>query len=83
MKKNQFEILRNINKIKSEDIYNFVNKYKEDDYNETDLEQIEEDELPKKENLKEIKFVNDVECIFDNMIYIKKLKYRQPQSHWL
>ena len=81
--KNQFEILRNINKIKSEDIYNFVNKYKEDDYNETDLEQIEEDELPKKENLKEIKFVNDVECIFDNMIYIKKLKLLPNEISYL
>ena len=81
--KNQFEILRNINKIKSEDIYNFVNKYKEDDYNETDLEQIEEDELPKKENLKEIKFVNNVECIFDNMIYIKKLKLLPNEISYL
>ena len=81
--KNQFEILRNINKIKSEDIHNFVNKYKEDDYNETDLEQIEEDELPKKENLKEIKFVNDVECIFDNMIYIKKLKLLPNEISYL
>lgn len=72
--KNQFEILENIKRIKSDDVYNFVNKYREDDYKEPDVEQIEDDELPEKENLREVKFVNNVECIFDNMIYVKKLK---------
>lgn len=73
--KNQMEILKNIRKMRNEEIYKFIDKYKEDDYKEPDVEELEsEDELPEKENLKDIKFVNNVECIFDNQIYIKKLK---------
>ena len=73
--KNQIEILKTIKRMKSDDVYEFIEKYKEDDYKEPDIEQVEnDDELPKKENIKEIKFINNVECIFDNMIYVKKLK---------
>lgn len=61
--------------MKSDEVFEFIDKYKEEDFKEPDIEEIEsEDELPKKENLKDIKFVNNVECIFDNQIYIKKLK---------
>ena len=72
--KNQIDILLNIRKMKTEEVYNFVNKYKEDDYEEPQLEDINDDELPKKENFKDIIFQNNVECIFENLIYIKKLK---------
>lgn len=72
--KNQLEILANIKKLKSEDVYSFIDKYKEDDYNESEVEDIDDDELPKKENIRDFMFTNNVECIFDNQIYIKKLK---------
>lgn len=74
VEKNQIEILSNIKKVKSDELYEFINKYNDDDYNEPELEEISDDELPKKENLKDIVFVNNVECIFDNEIYVKKLK---------
>lgn len=60
--------------MKSDELYAFIDKYNEDDYNEPETDEILDDELPKKENLKDIVFVNNVECIFDNEIYIKKLK---------
>lgn len=72
--KNQIDILTNIRKMKSDEVYDFVNKYKEDDYNEPETEELLEDEIPKKENLKDIVFQNNIECIFDHQIYIKKLK---------
>lgn len=74
VEKNQIDILTNIKRMKSDDIYTFIDKYKEDDYNEPEIEEISDDEIPKKENLKDIIFTNNVECIFDNKIYIKKLK---------
>ena len=74
VEKNQINILRNIKRMKSDEIYEFIDKYKEDDYKEPDIEEILDDEIPQKENFKDIVFLNNVECIFDNQIYIKKLK---------
>ena len=71
---NQSDILLNIKKINSVDVIDFINKNKEDDYENPILENVDENELPKKEKIKEPVFQNDVECIFDNQIYIKKLK---------
>lgn len=72
---NQLNILINIRKMKSNEVYAFIDKYKEDDYEEPIINEIlDDDELPKKENFKDIIFTNNVECIFDNKIYIKKLK---------
>ena len=80
---NQLEILTNIKKMKSSEIYDFIDKYKNDDYEEPTVEEMEDDELPKRETKKEIKFVNNVECIFDNMIYIKKLKLLPNEVSYL
>lgn len=74
VEQNQLDILRNIKRMKSYEIYNFVDKYKEDDYKEPEIEEISDEEIPKKENIKDTIFVNNVECIFDNQIFIKKLK---------
>lgn len=75
VEKNQIDILNNIKRIKKDEIYAFIDKYKEDDYKEPDIEGIlDDDEIPKKENIKDIIFTNNVECIFDNKIYIKKLR---------
>ena len=75
VEKNQINILNNIKRMKSNEIYAFIDKYKEDDYKEPDIEEIlDDDEIPKKENIKDTIFTNNVECIFDNQIYIKKLK---------
>jgi len=72
--KNQIDILTGIKRMSSDEVYEFVNKYKEDDYKEPETEEISDDEIPKKENLKDIIFTNNIECIFDHQIYIKKLK---------
>lgn len=72
--KNQIDILTDIKRMSSDEVFEFVNKYKEDDYNEPETEEISDDEIPKKENLKDIIFINNIECIFDHEIYIKKLK---------
>ena len=75
VEKNQIDILSNIKRIKASEIYSFIDKYKEDDYKEPDIEEIlDDDEIPKKENIKDIIFTNNVECIFNDQIYIKKLK---------
>lgn len=74
VEKNQINILNNIKRMKSNEIYAFIDKYKEDDYKEPEIEEILDDEIPKKENIKDTIFKNNVECIFDNQIYIKKLK---------
>ena len=72
---NQIDILNNIKRMKNSEVYDFVDKYNEDDYKEPDIEEnLNDDEIPKKENIKYITFTNNVECIFDNQIYIKKLK---------
>ena len=75
VQKNQLNILINIQKMKSENIYEFIEKYKEDDYKEPEVEEIlDDDDIPKKEKIKDIVFTNNVECTIDNQIYIKKLK---------
>lgn len=71
---NQLEILTNIKRITSDELYDFVDKYKEDDYKEPQLEEVSDDDIPQKENIKDIIFSNNVECILDKQIYIKKLK---------
>lgn len=71
---NQLEILTNIKRITSNEIYDFVEKYKEDDYKEPKLEEISDDEIPQTKKIKDIIFSNNVECILDKQIYIKKLK---------
>ena len=72
---NQLNILTNIKRMKSDEIYGFIDKYKEDDYKEPDIEEIsDDDDIPKKENIKDTVFINNVECIIENKIYIKKLK---------
>ena len=74
VEKNQLNILASIKRMKSDEIYAFIDKYKEDDYREPDVEEIVEDDIPKKENIKNIMFTNNIECIIENQIYIKKLK---------
>ena len=76
VQENQLNILTNMRRMKSNEIYAFIDKYKEDDYKEPEIEEVldNDDEIPKKENMKDVNFINDVECIFDNQIYIKKLK---------
>lgn len=71
---NQLDILTNIKRIKSDEIYEFIDKYKEDDYKEPEPEEISDDDIPKKDNIKNTLFTNNVECIIENQIYIKKLK---------
>ena len=75
IKENQLNILTNIRRMKSDDIYEFIDKYKEDDYKEPDIEEIsDDDDIPKKDNIKDTIFTNNVECIIESQIYIKKLK---------
>lgn len=81
--KNQLEILANIKRLKSDDVYKFVDKFKEDDFKEPEIEEIAEDDIPKKDNIKDIVFTNNVECIFDNQIYIKKLKLLPKEISYL
>lgn len=65
VRKNQINILNNIKKMKSDEIYAFIDKYKEDDYKEPDIEEIlDDDEIPKKKDVKDTIFTNNVECIF-------------------
>lgn len=79
---NQFEVLMSIKRIKSSFIYDFIEKYKEDDFEEPNVDEGEE-ELPKKETSTDFKFINNIECIFDNMIYIKKLKLLPNEISYL
>ena len=81
--KNQLEILANIKRLKSDDVYKFVDKFKEDDFKEPEIEEIADDYIPKKDNIKDIVFTNNVECIFDNQIYIKKLKLLPNEISYL
>ena len=75
VEKNQIGILTNIKRMKTEEIQSFIDMYKDDDYQEPDTEELlNDDEIPKKDNIKETIFSNNVECIFDNQIYVKKLK---------
>ena len=81
--KNQLEILANIKRLKSDDVYKFVDKFKEDDFKEPEIEEIADDDIPKKDKIKDIVFTNNVECIFDNQIYIKKLKLLPNEISYL
>lgn len=81
--KDQLEILANIKRLKSDDVYKFVDKFKEDDFKEPEIEEIADDDIPKKDNIKDIVFTNNVECIFDNKIYIKKLKLLPNEISYL
>ena len=81
--KDQLEILANIKRLKSDDVYKFVDKFKEDDFKEPEIEEIADDDIPKKDNIKDIVFTNNVECIFDNQIYIKKLKLLPNEISYL
>ena len=81
--KNQLEILANIKRLKSDDVYKFVEEFKDDDYKEPETEEILDDDIPKKDNIKDIVFTNNVECIFDNQIYIKKLKLLPNEISYL
>lgn len=75
IQENQLNILTNIRRMKSDDIYEFINKYKEDDYKEPEIGEIlDDDYIQKKDNIKDTIFINNVECIIENQIYIKKLK---------
>jgi hypothetical protein len=80
---NQLEILMNVKKLNSNDILEFLRK-NDDDFEEPIFKEIlNEDEIPKKRKLKEIIFSNNVECIFDNQIYIKKLKLLPSEVSYL
>lgn len=73
--KNQINILKNLKRMKSNEVNDFIDKYKEDDFEEPNTEEVlNDDEIPKKENIRETIFKNNVECIFENQIYVKKLK---------
>lgn len=80
---NQLDILTNIKRIKSDEIYEFIDKYKEDDYKEPEPEEISDDDIPKKDNIKNTLFTNNVECIIENQIYIKKLKLLSNEITYL
>ena len=70
---NQMEVLLNIRKITNDEIYEFINRYRDDDYKEFDIQELEnEEELPKKETIKDIVFLNNIQCIIENQIYINK-----------
>lgn len=79
---NQIEILKNIVKIKSDNVYDFINKNSAEDYQETVTEE-NEDEIPKKAKVRETIFTNNIECIFDNQIYVKKLKLLPNERTYL
>lgn len=74
VQENQLNILTNIRRMKSDEIYALIDKYKEDDYKEPEIEEISDDDIPKKGNIKDVIFTNNIECIIENQIYIKKLK---------
>ena len=45
--------------------------------------EVDDDEIPKKEIAKNIIFENDIECILDNQIYVKKLKLLPNERTYL
>ena len=84
VQKNQIEILANIKKMAKDEIYAIVEKYANEDFAEPETtEIIEDDEIPKKENIKDIIFSNNIECILDNQIYVKKLKLLPNEISYL
>lgn len=73
--KDQINILKNLKRMKSNEVNDCIDKYKEDDFEEPNTEKVlNDDEIPKKENIRETIFKNNVECIFENQIYVKELK---------
>ena len=84
VQKNQIEILANIKKMTKDEVYTIVEKYANEDFAEPETtEIIEDDEIPKKENIKDIIFANNIECILDNQIYVKKLKLLPNELSYL
>ena len=79
---NQIEILSNIKKLTLDEVCEIINKYGNEDYEEPVTEE-SDDEIPKKDNIKETVFENNIECIFDNEIYIKKLKLLPNERTYL
>ena len=84
VQKKQIEILANIKKMTKDEVYTIVEKYANEDFAEPETtEIIEDDEIPKKENIKDIIFANNIECILDNQIYVKKLKLLPNEISYL
>ena len=50
----------------------FLDKYQEDDYQESEIEEILDDDIPKKDNIKDVTFTSNVECVIENQIYIHR-----------
>ena len=84
VQKKQIEILANLKKMTKDEVYTIVEKYANEDFAEPETtEIIEDDEIPKKENIKDIIFSNNIECILDNQIYVKKLKLLPNEISYL
>ena len=84
VQKKQIEILANLKKMTKDEVYTIVEKYANEDFAEPETtEIIEDDEIPKKENIKDIIFANNIECILDNQIYVKKLKLLPNEISYL
>lgn len=60
VQENQLNILTNIRRMKSDEIYALIDKYKEDDYKEPEIEEISDDDIPKKGNIKDVIFTNNI-----------------------
>lgn len=58
--KYQLDILCNIKRMSRDEIYAFVDKYRLDDYNEPE-ENISDDDILQKENIKDIRLIHDLE----------------------
>ena len=71
---NQLKILLNIKKMKSNEIYDFIEKHKNNDYEEPKFEEEIGYDIPEKDKLEDFYFTNNIECTIENQIYIKKLK---------
>ena len=79
---NQIEILKNIVRIKREEVYNFIKMNGIEDYDEPVIEE-SDDEIPNKVKVKDTIFTNNIECILDNQIYVKKLKLLPNERTYL
>ncbi len=81
---NQIELLINIRKMKYDEVYEFVDTYKDDDYKEFDAQELEnEEELSPKENLKDIIFSNHIQGVLENQIYIDKSNLLPKEQSYL
>ena len=84
VQRNQIEILANIKRMAKDEIYAIIEKYANEDFAEPETTEITGDEeIPKKENIKDIIFSNNIECILDNQIYVKKLKLLPNEISYL